>query len=87
MALAAYRWQGNAFCENDIVPLLTEIEPWKEWLDDGNTPTGDAEEDLDSIADQFGIDRRNFEQVDRRRLPYRIDGKGTFCGKCLHWFD
>lgn len=87
MALAAYRWQGNVFCEEHVVPLLTEIEPWKEWLDDGHTPTGDAEADLSSIAEYFGIDRTNPEQVDRRRLPARTAGSGSFCGKCLHWFE
>lgn len=87
MALAAYRWQGNAFCENDIVPLLTEIEPWREWLDIGNTPTGNAEADLEAIADYFDIDRTNHEQVTRRGLPYRAPAPDTFCGKCLYWFE
>lgn len=86
-ATTPYRWQGNLYCDTEIASLLTEIEPWKEWLDAGHTPGADPEADLDSLAEFFGIDRTNAEQVDIRRFPQKAHAAEGFCGACLHWFN
>ena len=82
-----YRWQGNLYHASEVVILLTEIEPWKEWLDAGNTPGPDPEADLDSLAEFFGIDRADPDQTERRRFPLRASRASGFCSGCLNWFD
>lgn len=86
-ATTPYRWQGNLYCDTEIVSLLTEIEPWKEWIDAGNTPSDDPEADLNSLAKFFGIDRTDPDHVDQRRFPQKARHAKGFCTYCLHWFD
>lgn len=86
MSDTPYRWQGNLYHGHEIVALLTELEPWKEWLGDGNQPGADPERDLDSIAAYFQIDRHDIEQVTRRGLPYPEARAEGFCSECLNWF-
>lgn len=86
-AATPYRWQGNLYCDTEIAGLLTEIEPWKEWLEAGHTPGDDPEADMESIADFFGIDRTDTEQVERRRFPQKARKAKGFCSVCLTWFD
>lgn len=89
MTHVAYRWNGDLFCEEDIVATLTEHEPWSAWRDAGNEPTeDDAEYELDDIAEMFRIDRRNNLQVAERGFPARLsDLPKSFCSFCLHWFS
>lgn len=87
MAATTYRWQGNLYCGTDAVLTLTSIEPWKEWLDAGNRPSDNPEADLESIAEFFGIDRTDAEQVDRRRFPIRSTRASGLCSGCLFWFE
>lgn len=81
-----YRWQGNLYCGTHIVELLTSIQPWKEWTEDGNRPTGNPEQDLTQIALFFEIDRHDFEQVTRRGLPYPEAAAEGMCSVCLKFF-
>lgn len=86
-----YEWNESLFCEEDIVAYLTEHQPWDAWIHSGNEPGEEhAEKELDSIAEYFGIDRDDAEEVERngfpRRLPEPPDPPG-FCSGCLNHFS
>jgi hypothetical protein len=86
----AYQWHGDLFCERDIVSKLTDDAPWSAWIDDEHVP-GDlpAEDELDEIADKFGIDRDDEIDCARRNFPVRLatlPDPPSFCSECLSWF-
>ena len=85
----AYKWNGDLYCEDDIVAVFTEHFPWHVWRDTGGDPTADdAEAELDEIAQLFRIDRRDMWQVDRLGFPERLDdGHPGFCAFCKRWFS
>lgn len=82
-----YRWQGNLYCDTEVVDLLTEIEPWADWLKAGHRASDDAEADLNSLAEFFDIDRTDFDQCLRRGFPIKTAGASGMCSYCLHWFN
>lgn len=92
---AIYRWKASHFCRDCIVTALTTEEPWRLWQVRGNEPlykpdNDEVEEQLDSIAELFRIDRTLPEDVINNDFPkrvYEIPEPPDFCGGCLHWFS
>lgn len=87
--LTAYRWKGGLFCEGDIVDTLLDDSPWDAWLEENPQPDANAsvEDALDSIAQYFGIDRKD---ADAHDFPVLVEGPikpPEFCTICMKWFS
>jgi hypothetical protein len=83
----AYKWKGNLYCGDDIASAIIEEFPWRAWATVGHS-LHDPEDDLDSIADMFGIDRTDMWDVDTHGFPERLnDGHPGYCCICKRWFD
>lgn len=82
---AAYEWSGDLFCEDDILYVLTEQEPWSEWVENGGElDTTRVDEVLEEIREAFEEQGRTTPPmpVKRRRVP-----RGTICRNCLQFFS
>ena len=80
----------NTYCNEDIVDVLTGREPWSEWL---RLDTGrgylSPEQELDSMANLFGIDRHDPIACHVNRFPHQITHTEhlSFYSVCLMWFN
>jgi hypothetical protein len=84
----AYRWNGNVYCEDDIVAELTHHFPWLAWVEVGNQPAmDDAEAELNDIAHLFHIDRTAPRQVAAVGFPEYVGEHPGFCSWCKRWFN
>jgi len=83
----AYRWNHELFCEDDIVPVLTQSFPWSAWIIAGNQASmDDAETELDTIAHMFGIDREAPRDVIEKNFPQYVGHHPGYCFVCHRWF-
>jgi len=85
-----YLWNENYYCEGDIVSILTDYEPWSAWAEHNEIGAEPVEEQLDSIAAAFKVNRNNAGSVRRKNFPVLLPEPPTdpnaFCRACLHWF-
>lgn len=91
MPVNVYLWRENFYCEGDIVSVLTDHEPWSQWIEAGYEPgTDDVETQLNQIARMVRVNRNNAGSVRRGDFPVRLDEPPSdptaFCRACLHWF-
>lgn len=90
MSITAYRWQGDLFCEGDIVAAMTDHEPWSRWLLYGNDPgDADTETELNDLAAMFGINRDDQADVEAHGFPVILTDPPhppDFCSGCMQWF-
>lgn len=91
MPVNVYLWRENYYCEGDIVSILTDQEPWSQWIDAGYEPgTDDVETQLTQIARMVRVNRNNPGSVRRGDFPVKLDAPPSdptaFCRACLHWF-
>jgi len=88
---AVYEWNGDYWCEDDIVFRLTDYEPYSAWVDAGHPPgTDDTETELNSIARRFRVNRNSASSVRRHNFPVLLAEPPTdpnaFCAACFKFF-
>jgi hypothetical protein len=86
---AVYLWNDSYWCEGDIVPYLTDHEPYSAWKEHNEPGTDTTENELDDIARRFHVNRNNPSSVRRRNFPVLLDSPPdppACCRGCLAFF-
>lgn len=86
-----YEWNGDYWCEADIVYRLTDSEPYSAWVDAGHPPgTDDTETELNSIARRFRVNRNSASSLRRHNFPVLLPeppaDPHAVCAACLRFF-
>lgn len=80
MSHAAYKWQGQLFCNGCIVAVMSDSIPAVEHVE---CEAGRHEQQLDEMATVLHVDRTTSDDSFPQRVTELPDG---LCRYCLLWF-